>query len=730
MNFDNLKSIIEGLVKLTSDNINQTANNNTEDEYSDVSLFFSEDEGLNIMGDIFNYSDKNLDGEIDESEVKYLAEKLEAFNIAGVDINALLGGYFEDTNEAAAADGEPSVSDSSNISDSSSVNNEVDSTTNTKEDDDEENKNPLDKLEEKLNELITDDVLIPDELKENKLVNSQALKDTETRINELVENISKLSPEELKELQDLYAKKDELIKEREEIESEIKEVCSEETKQAIEELEKLREEEAQKQSGNLDITTESEPETTNQSSPIRAGGGSSGSGISGGNVQESNEINTESKTIEELTSELNTENDNLKTQQEELAAILDGSDSKISDLKEAMDEAYKNFQDMLKKVSPELAEELDSAKNDYESKQTNKDEKEKELYESESNVSACERNVDSTQSAVTTFEGIVSELESAVNSETDPTRKSEIQSKLDSAKSELENAKKSKEDAENELEKAEEAKKTAETELDTAEEELEEAEENLDSIEEKISELNNTELDEAQRDYDDARTKLNTEKDSMVSQAKNNITKTENNIKKLENEIMEKSNESVKGQYTLSELKGKYTLNGIEYNTLIDGKALKSLSDKIKSNGAGTGYGHPDTCLSFAFSYGKWVTGTTKTAIGGGAAGYPDAYGYTAISGTKDEILAETKRQLDDGNPVVLHVNGNKKGTSRHYVTVVGYRAGAGSTITESDLLILDSYEGNIEGMKNNGSRFMISGYDTGRTSYDYQIYVLKEGKK
>jgi hypothetical protein len=152
---------------------------------------------------------------------------------------------------------------------------------------------------------------------------------------------------------------------------------------------------------------------------------------------------------------------------------------------------------------------------------------------------------------------------------------------------------------------------------------------------------------------------------------------------------------------------------------------LQALSSKIQSGGAGNKWGHPDKCLSFAYSYGLWIDGSTNTPIGGKAAEYPDAGAYRAISGSQGSMLAEVKRQLDAGIPVVLQVNGNRAGDSRHYVTVVGYRAGAGSTITQNDLLILDTYDGLIEGMGSRGSRFMISGKDTGRT-YDYQLYVRK----
>lgn len=49
--------------------------------------------------------------------------------------------------------------------------------------------------------------------------------------------------------------------------------------------------------------------------------------------------------------------------------------------------------------------------------------------------------------------------------------------------------------------------------------------------------------------------------------------------------------------------------------------------------------------------------------------------------------------------------------------------------MSETDLLIIDSYDGKLERMDKEGSRFMISGYDTGRKgakAYGYQVYILK----
>ena len=185
-----------------------------------------------------------------------------------------------------------------------------------------------------------------------------------------------------------------------------------------------------------------------------------------------------------------------------------------------------------------------------------------------------------------------------------------------------------------------------------------------------------------------------------------------------------RENTSTTGSNGTANIDGSYSLNGVQYNTIMDGSALEQLASQIQSGGNGNQWGYDDACLSFAYAYGAWIEGTSNSEMNGASSSsYLDADQYSEFSGTKEEVLAEVKNQLDQGKPVVLQVNGNTDGTSRHYVTVVGYNASAGDTLTEDDLIILDTYDGQIEGMGNNGARFMISGQDTGR-DYDYQIYI------
>ena len=81
-----------------------------------------------------------------------------------------------------------------------------------------------------------------------------------------------------------------------------------------------------------------------------------------------------------------------------------------------------------------------------------------------------------------------------------------------------------------------------------------------------------------------------------------------------------------------------------------------------------------------------------------------------------------------NGKPVVLQVNGNKAGTSRHFVTVVGFKDGvvSGSTLQETDLLIVDSWDGELESMDTEKSRFMTTGAACHKDYSGYRLRVFK----
>jgi len=136
-----------------------------------------------------------------------------------------------------------------------------------------------------------------------------------------------------------------------------------------------------------------------------------------------------------------------------------------------------------------------------------------------------------------------------------------------------------------------------------------------------------------------------------------------------------------------------------------------------------------DKCLSFAetHAYALYTGNTGDSAAR--ASAYPHSGAFTSfINDSKTETLKKIYSEIMNGRPVVVQVNGNKQGTSRHFVTVVGFKSSVTdpSQLTEKDLLIIDSWDGKTERMDGANSRFFTSGADCHKSYSGYYLRVLK----
>lgn len=134
-----------------------------------------------------------------------------------------------------------------------------------------------------------------------------------------------------------------------------------------------------------------------------------------------------------------------------------------------------------------------------------------------------------------------------------------------------------------------------------------------------------------------------------------------------------------------------------------------------------------DSCLAFAGAHSYDLYANYKTS-GPAAASYAHGSQFVDfMSDSKEETLAKIYDEILNGRPVVLQVNGNKQGTSRHFVTVVGFKEGvvSGATLKEEDLLIIDSWDGRLERMDTEKSRFMTTGAACHKEYSGYRLRVL-----
>ena len=136
-----------------------------------------------------------------------------------------------------------------------------------------------------------------------------------------------------------------------------------------------------------------------------------------------------------------------------------------------------------------------------------------------------------------------------------------------------------------------------------------------------------------------------------------------------------------------------------------------------------------DKCLSFAETHAYALyTGNTGDSADR-ASNYPHGGAFTSwFNDSKEETLKKIYSEVISGRPVVIQVNGNKQGTSRHFVTVVGVKASVTDVnkLTEKDLLIIDSWDGKTERMDTATSRFLTTGAACHKNYTGYYLRVLK----
>ena len=187
----------------------------------------------------------------------------------------------------------------------------------------------------------------------------------------------------------------------------------------------------------------------------------------------------------------------------------------------------------------------------------------------------------------------------------------------------------------------------------------------------------------------------------------------------------EKWNELIYGDntYMLNILDGDWVVaktnqDLLEYASYISSQGVRQNSDTSK---------YSDYCLAFSYVHAyDLYTGARDTAVDAGNYAHAGSF-HDYIDDDINKVLSVVYDEIMNGRPVVLQVNGNKKGTSRHFVTVVGFKAGVTSadSLTQQDLLIIDSWDGKIERMDTDTSRFMTTGAACGKDYSGYRLRVL-----
>ena len=156
-----------------------------------------------------------------------------------------------------------------------------------------------------------------------------------------------------------------------------------------------------------------------------------------------------------------------------------------------------------------------------------------------------------------------------------------------------------------------------------------------------------------------------------------------------------------------------------EYATVAYNKGIRQNSNTSR---------YSDLCLAFSYVHASNMYNGDTSDNAESAYNWKHAAEFSDyFNDNKQETLKVVYDQIAEGKPVVMQVNGNTSGTSRHFVTVVGIKDGVSSeNVQESDLLILDSWDGQLERMDTSTSRFMTTGTQCNKSYSGYYLRLLK----
>ena len=179
---------------------------------------------------------------------------------------------------------------------------------------------------------------------------------------------------------------------------------------------------------------------------------------------------------------------------------------------------------------------------------------------------------------------------------------------------------------------------------------------------------------------------------------------------------------------------GTKTINNGDYVEVSNGSSFAEFG---RNNGFYQGANKSkwgDSCLGFSIVYATAIKNNNKQLIltnkaslkGNSPVG--TSWPKELSDSSQQKVLKNVYDEINKGNPCIIQVNGNKNGTSRHYVVVIGYKKSVTSRelIKDTDLLIIDVWDAKVEpvGKKGSGNRFMIKGTDTtSGYNYGYQMY-------
>ena len=232
-------------------------------------------------------------------------------------------------------------------------------------------------------------------------------------------------------------------------------------------------------------------------------------------------------TKEEIKTELGNAEKNITDGQDLANSILDGTEENYAEMKAQADEAYKNYQDELKVLDEDMAEELDTHVKNVEEKEKARDEKllavldqSLVLSDAETTYTECQETTKSVEETLSGLESSLSNLKGSLSGAKDEEKAgikeqiAAVEAQIETTKTELEEARQAEDEAKTAVTEAQKILTTLDEEANLATEDVQKAQEEKTAYEQEIAEKY-PQIQELQNTYNEC--KNNSEKYKAIA---------------------------------------------------------------------------------------------------------------------------------------------------------------------------------------------------------------------
>jgi len=388
------------------------------------------------------------------------------------------------------------------------------------------------------------------------------------------------------------------------------------------------------------------------SSGYSNGGGSSYNNYSSSDTSsKTEEKNISNMSESDLKNELKISEGDLEKNQKALSSLYDGSDEKLKSMNENAESLYTTYQEKLKLVDVEMAEQVDTLKTNITNKETELNNKDQEISTQENTISKAENTYKNATASKENVKATKESLENVDKSEMSSEKSADLSNKINTISEQITQAEEAEKAAlevlneeKEKLNTLNEQRKTIETDLNTLKTEM-------SGLEEQIS-TEYPEIAEYMNQYNKAKQDADKYKEEQISVEKGNIQTTQNRINEINSALSK-----IKDRDTVKD----YMLDGLTEETRkaieLAYSQLGVYEDKGDNRGTMEKYGGragDPWCASFvSWLYGKGQEGSdspiTYTAAVSGLRDQAQKAGYYSKVGTYTPVPGDIMIQKSNG---------------------------------------------------------------------------------